>query len=73
MDRRMTKLDQSIHVTRVGYDNCSGPHLTKDCDLDENGNKKAQVFYSSGDKYDEYWRKPKMEWLPYEEYKKQKD
>ena len=73
MDRRMTKLDQSIHVIRVGCDNFSSPHLTKDCNLDENGNKKAQMFYSSGDKFDEDWRKPKKEWLPDEEYKKQKD
>ena len=41
--------------------------------MDEYGNKKAQVCYSSGDKYDEDWRKPKKEWLPYEEYKKQKE
>jgi len=41
--------------------------------LDENENKKAQVCYSSGYKYDEDWRKPKKEWLPYDEYKKQKE
>ncbi|XP_023757312.1 uncharacterized protein LOC111905824 [Lactuca sativa] len=35
-----------------------GPHLTKECDLDENGNKN--------------W-KPKKEWLLYEEYKKAKE
>ena len=45
MDRRMTKLDQSIHAIRVRCDNCNGPHLTKDCDLDKNRNKKAQVLY----------------------------
>lgn len=53
LDRRMTKMDQSIHVIYVGCDNCSGPHLTRDCDLDENGNRKAQACYSSGDRYDE--------------------
>ena len=73
MDRRMTKMDQSIRAIRVGCDNCSGPHLTKDCDLDENGNQKVQVCYLSGDRYDEDWRKPKKEWLPYEEYKKAKE
>lgn len=73
MDRRMTKMDQSINAIRVGYDNCSGPHLTKDCDLEENGNWKAQVYYSSGDRYDEDCRKPKKEWLPYEEYMKEKE
>ena len=41
--------------------------------MDEYGNKKAQVCYSSGDKYEEDWQKPKKEWLPYEEYKKQKE
>lgn len=73
MDRRMTKIDQSIHAIWVGCDNCSGPHLTEDCDLDENGNLKAQVCYSSGDRFDDDWRKPKKEWLPYDEYKKEKE
>ncbi|KAL7598776.1 hypothetical protein Lser_V15G25946 [Lactuca serriola] len=58
MDRRMKKIDQSIHAIRVVCDNCSGPYLTKDCDLDENGNRKAQ---------------PKKKWLPYDEYKKAKE
>ena len=73
MDRRMTKMDQSIHAIRVGCENCRGPHLTKDCDLDENGNQKVQVCYSSGDRFDDNWRKPKKEWLPYDEYKKIRD
>lgn len=73
MEQRMTKMDQSIHVIRVGCDNCGRTHLTKDCDLDENGNRKAQVFYSSGDRYDEDWRKPRKKWFPYTEYKKQND
>ncbi|KAL7615461.1 hypothetical protein Lser_V15G05949 [Lactuca serriola] len=73
MDRRMDKMDQTIHAIRVGCENCNGPHLTRDCDLDENGKKKVQVCYSSGDRYDEDWRKPKKEWLPYEEYKKAKE
>ncbi|XP_052624837.1 uncharacterized protein LOC128132355 [Lactuca sativa] len=73
MDRRMDKMDQTIHAIRVGCENCNGPHLTRDCDLDENGNKKVQVCYSSRDRYDEDWRKPKKEWLPYEEYKKAKE
>lgn len=45
--------------------------LTKDWHLDENGNRKAQICYSSGDQFNEDWRRPKKEWLPYEEYKKQ--
>nr|KAJ0225504.1 hypothetical protein LSAT_V11C100031130 [Lactuca sativa] len=72
MERRMTKMDQSIHAIRVGCENCSVPHLIRDCDLDENGNWKAQVCYSSVNKYDEDWRKPKREWLTYVEYKKAK-
>ena len=47
--------------------------MTKDCHLYENRNRKAQVFYSSGDQYDEDCRKPKKELLPYYEYKKQKE
>lgn len=73
MDRRMTKMVQSIHAIQVGCDNCGGTHLTKDCDLDKNENQKAQACYWSGDKYGEDWRKPKNEWLPYEEYKKAKE
>ncbi|KAL7597527.1 hypothetical protein Lser_V15G21750 [Lactuca serriola] len=42
MDRRMDKMYQTIHAIRVGCENCNGPHLTRDCDLDENGNKKVQ-------------------------------
>ncbi|KAL7590054.1 hypothetical protein Lser_V15G39714 [Lactuca serriola] len=42
MDRRMDKIDQTIHAIQVGCENCNGPHLTRDCDLDENGNKKTQ-------------------------------
>ncbi|XP_023760786.1 uncharacterized protein LOC111909226 [Lactuca sativa] len=72
-DRRLTQMDQSIHAVRVGCERCSGPHFTKDCHLDEYGNKKAQVCYSSGDKFNEDWRKPKKEWLPYDEYKRQKE
>ena len=41
LDRRMTKMDKSIHAIRVGCENCGGPHLTKDCDLDENGNQRV--------------------------------
>lgn len=38
MDRRMIQMDQAIHEIGVGCENCNRPHLTKDCDLDENGN-----------------------------------
>lgn len=31
------------------------------------------MCYSSGDKYDEGWRKRKKEWFPYDEYKKAKE
>lgn len=54
----------------MGCVNCSGPHLTKDYNLDENENRKAKACYLSGDRYDEDWRRPKKEWLPYDEYKK---
>ncbi|XP_023746957.1 uncharacterized protein LOC111895073 [Lactuca sativa] len=73
MDRRMTKMDQTIHVIRVGCENCNGPHLTRDCDLDENGNRMVQAFYSSSDRFDDNWRKPKKNWIPYEEYEKAKE
>ncbi|XP_052627065.1 uncharacterized protein LOC128133603 [Lactuca sativa] len=43
MDRRMDKIDHTIHAIRVGCENYNGPHLTRDCDLDENGNKKVQA------------------------------
>ncbi|XP_023739500.1 uncharacterized protein LOC111887560 [Lactuca sativa] len=49
--RRMTKMDQTIHAIRVGCENCRGPHLTKDCDFDKNGNWKAQKEWLP---YDEY-------------------
>ncbi|KAI3767638.1 hypothetical protein L2E82_17938 [Cichorium intybus] len=45
-------MNQSIHAIAVGCDNCSGPHLQKDCPYDEDGNKKADACYSSGDRFD---------------------
>lgn len=53
MDKRISTMGQSIHALQVGCDNCSGPHLTKDCDLMKNVYKKARICYSSGDKFDE--------------------
>ena len=73
MDKRMTKMDQTVHAIWVGCKNCNGSHLTKDCDVDENGNRKDKACYSIGDLYDEDWRRPKMKWLPYDEYKKEKE
>lgn len=35
-------MGQSICDIQVWCDNCNGPHLTKDCNLYENGNRKAQ-------------------------------
>ncbi|XP_023762711.1 uncharacterized protein LOC111911152 [Lactuca sativa] len=42
MDRRLTQMDQSIHAIRVGCERFTGPHLTKDCHLDEYGNKRLK-------------------------------
>lgn len=55
---------QLIHAIQVGCDSCSGPHLTKDYDLDENMNKKAQVCLSSVDRFDDYWRRQKRSGIP---------
>lgn len=52
-------MDQTIHPIRVGSENYNGPHLTKDCDLDENGHRQVQDFYSSGDRFDKDQRNPK--------------
>lgn len=73
MDRKMPNMDQSIHEILVVCENFNAPHLTKDYELDVNSNRTDQVCYSSGDKYDDDWRKPKKEWFPYDEYKKQKE
>lgn len=45
MDRRMTKMDQSVHAICVGCYNGNGPHLTKDFHLEKNRNRKVQVFF----------------------------
>ena len=66
-------MDQTIHVMPVGCENCNGPHLTKDFDLDENGNRKVLALYSSSDRYKEDWIKPKKKWIPYDDYKKAKE
>ncbi|KAI3752924.1 hypothetical protein L2E82_24966 [Cichorium intybus] len=68
LGRDMKKVNQTIHAIQVGCDNCSGPHLAKDCPLDEDGKRKESVCYSSGDRFDE--RRPRNNnWKPYEEYK----
>lgn len=54
MDQGMKNMGQSMHAIQVGCCNCNGPHLTKDYDLDENRNRKAQICYSSGEQFDEY-------------------
>lgn len=61
-------MGQFIHAIQVGCDNCSGLHLTKDYDLDENGNQKDQACCSSGYRYDEDQRKPKKQWKAYKDY-----
>ncbi|KAI3740492.1 hypothetical protein L2E82_30941 [Cichorium intybus] len=69
LGRDMKKVNQTIHAIQVGCDNCSGPHIAKDCPLDEDGKRKESVCYSSGDRFDE--RRPRnSNWKPYEEYKK---
>lgn len=67
---RITKMGESIHAIQVGCEACNRPHLTRDCELDENRYKKAQLCYLSEDTFDEDWRKPR--WKPYE-YKKEKE
>lgn len=52
MDVSIQKMNQMIHAIQVGCDNCNTPHLMRDCALDGYGNKKVQVRYSSGEKYD---------------------
>lgn len=42
-------MDQTINEIGMECENCNGPHLTKDYDLDENGNRKVQACYLSGD------------------------
>lgn len=61
-------MGQSIHVIQVGYENCHEPYFTKDYDLEENDNRKAQVCYSSGDHYDADWRRPKKEYKTHNEH-----
>lgn len=51
-ERELEKINQTIHAIQVGCDNCSGPHIQKDYPLDEDGNKKAEVCYTFGVKYE---------------------
>lgn len=53
-----------MHAICVGCEIFNGPHLTKDCHLDDNENRRAQVCYSSGDRFDEDWRKTKKNGCP---------
>ncbi|KAL7587794.1 hypothetical protein Lser_V15G40429 [Lactuca serriola] len=44
-------MDKTIHVIRVGRDNCRGTHLNKDCDHEENDWRKPEKKWLH---YDEY-------------------
>lgn len=63
-------MEKTIHTIQVRCDNCSKPHLTKEGDLIENGNKKVQVCYSSGDIFDDDWRNPNRNGSPMKSIKK---
>lgn len=42
------KMGKSMHTVQVGCDCCGSLHLTKDCDLYENGNTKTQACFQVG-------------------------
>lgn len=64
MDRRKKKINQKVHTIQARCNSCSGLHLTKDCNMDKNKNKEAQMCYSSKENYDMDWRWVKNGWNP---------
>ena len=68
-------MDQTIHSIQVGCDNCSRGNYTKDCPLDEDGNRKENVCYTAADRSDN-WRNQNWKregWKPREEYLREKE
>ncbi|GJX88521.1 hypothetical protein Tco_0340535 [Tanacetum coccineum] len=45
LGRDMKKLKESVHAIRVGCQNCEGPHLDKDCPLNEEVKQVKEVRY----------------------------
>ncbi|GJS54286.1 hypothetical protein Tco_0627648 [Tanacetum coccineum] len=45
MGRDINKLKKSIHAIQVGCQNCEGPHLDKDCPLNEEVKQVEEVRY----------------------------
>ncbi|GKF38744.1 hypothetical protein Tco_0118805, partial [Tanacetum coccineum] len=45
LGRDMNKLKESVHAIQVGCQICKGPHLDKDCPLNENVKQVEEIKY----------------------------
>ncbi|GJR67060.1 hypothetical protein Tco_0013125 [Tanacetum coccineum] len=45
LGREIKKLNEKVYAAQVGYEQCKGPHYTKDCPLKEKGKTLEEAYY----------------------------
>ncbi|GJS66151.1 hypothetical protein Tco_0680715 [Tanacetum coccineum] len=46
LGREIKKVNEKVYVVQVGYEQCKGPHYTKDCPLKEEGETLKEAYYT---------------------------
>ncbi|GKB24952.1 hypothetical protein Tco_0864353 [Tanacetum coccineum] len=46
LGREIKKVNEKIYAAQVGYEQCKGPHYTKDCPLKEEGKTLEEAYYT---------------------------
>ncbi|GJT13832.1 hypothetical protein Tco_0860874 [Tanacetum coccineum] len=46
LGREIKKVNEKVYATQVRYDQCKGPHYTKDCPLKEEGKTLKEAYYT---------------------------
>ncbi|GKE11540.1 hypothetical protein Tco_1415091 [Tanacetum coccineum] len=44
--REIKKVNKKVYAAQVGYEQCKGPHSTKDCTLKEEGKTLEEAYYT---------------------------
>ncbi|GJZ75302.1 hypothetical protein Tco_0639767 [Tanacetum coccineum] len=43
---KVKKVNEKVYATEVGYEQCKGPHYTKDCPVKEEGKALKEAYYN---------------------------
>ncbi|GJX54524.1 hypothetical protein Tco_0282893 [Tanacetum coccineum] len=46
LGREIKKVNEKVYATKVGCEQCKGPHYTKDCPLEEEGKTLKEAYYT---------------------------